>query len=231
MHGLILAGGDGSRFAATTSQGVKALMEIGGEAQLLRMTRACQRAGCATVVCAVRQDLASLAREIVRPTGAVVLPVSTPSSLHTLVAGFSALPAGPVLCTLVDSVMRAADWDAATTTAAQLLRSSDAVLAVTSFVHDESPLWVDVAIDGTVLRVGAARTAAKVTGGVYWFADSARKAARAEVAAGTTRLRGFLGALIATEHRVMSVDVPRIVDVDTATDLDLATRLLQGATS
>ena len=228
MQGLVLAGGEGSRLSATGISVPKALVSVAGQPQLLRMIAACRRAGAETVTCALRDELVSAAADLVEAAGADVVAVHTPSSLHTLVAGLRAAPAGDVLCTLVDTVMRSAEWDRANASACVALQSADAVLAVTPFVSDDSPLWVDVAPDGTVVRVGVRGVRPLVTGGVYWFNPAARRAAADALDAGVSRLRGFLAWLIEHQMRVSAVEVPAIVDVDTSGDLDAAVALLKG---
>ncbi len=50
--------------------------------------------------------------------------------------------------------MPAADWDEAHRLAEIGLRGAAAVVAVTPFVDDEKPLWVDAASDGSVRAFG-----------------------------------------------------------------------------
>lgn len=228
MHGLILAGGDGSRLLASGVTVPKALVTIAGQPQLRRMVDACRRVGCDTVTCAVRDDLAAAATAALDGSGVTIVPLRTATSLHTLAAGLRAVPAGDVLCTLVDTVMPSADWNAAHAAAMRGLHDADAVVAVTPFVDDDSPLWAEVAADGMVRSFGRRDEPAVVTGGVYWLGQRARAAASDAVDAGVQRLRGYLTRLIETQHRVRAVEVRRIVDVDTSADLALAVALVDG---
>ncbi len=228
MHALVLAGGEGSRLLASGVTVPKALVPIAGRAQVARLAAACRRVGCETVTCAVREDLVDAVIAAVADPTVRVVGVRKPTSLHTLEAGLQAVPAGPVLCTLVDSVMPAADWDAAHAAAVAALTCAAAVVAVTPFVEDESPLWADVLADGTVRAFGRRGARDLVTGGVYWFDERARAAATASVRDGVQRLRGFLGALIENGLPVRAVEVRKIVDVDTSADLAAALALVSG---
>ena len=230
MHGLILAGGEGSRLLASGIVAPKALVPIAGRPQVVRMVAACRRVGCETVTCAVREDLVNAVTDAIADPAVRIIALRTPTSLHTLEAGLCATGSGNVLVTLVDAVMPAADWDAAHAAAVLALREAAAVVAVTPFVEDESPLWADVAADGTVLAFGRRGKRDLVTGGVYWFDERARTAATVAVASGVQRLRGFLGALIESGLAVRAVEVPKIVDVDTGADLDAALALVGGET-
>ncbi len=228
MHGLILAGGEGSRLLASGITAPKALVPIAGRPQVVRMVAACRRVGCETVTCAVREDLVGAVTLAIADKSVRIVPLRTPTSLHTLEAGLRAVPPGKVLCTLVDSVMPAVDWDTAHREAVGMLAKAAAVVAVTPFVDDASPLWADVDADGTVRAFGRRGNRDLVTGGVYWFDERAREAATAAVQSGVQRLRGFLAQLIELDLPVRAVEVRKIVDVDTSADLDAALALVEG---
>ncbi|MGH7523452.1 MAG: NTP transferase domain-containing protein [Gemmatimonadales bacterium] len=227
MHGLILAGGDGSRLLASGVTEPKALVSIGGQPQLRRAALTCFQLGCRSVTCAIRAGLAADAAVVCAGLDATIVPVQTTSSLHTLVEGLRVVPPGQVFCTLVDTVMPTVDWVAAHRVATGALRDADAVIAVTPFVDDTSPLWVEVGPDGSVRSFGQRVAPVLVTGGVYWLGARARLAAAAAVASGVVRLRGFLSYLIDSGLRVRAVEVCRIIDVDTRDDLVLATALMR----
>jgi NDP-sugar pyrophosphorylase family protein len=228
MHALILAGGDGSRLLATGVTTPKALVQVAGTPQVVRMITACRRVGCGDITCAVREDLVDHVRATIADASVRIVAVRTPTSLHTLAAGLQAVPAGPVLCTLVDTVMPAADWDAMHGAAAAQLHRAAAVVAVTPFVEDRSPLWVDADDAGLVRAFGRRGARDLVTGGVYWFDDPARAAAHDALHSGVQRLRGFLGRLVERQLPVRTVEVRKIVDVDTSADLDAALALVGG---
>lgn len=227
MHGLILAGGEGSRLSAEGIATPKPLLEIGGEPLVVRLLDMLVELGCETLTCMVRADFGAVfrvleGRRFARPLR--IEPCLTPSSLHTLVAGFARVAPGPVFCTMVDSVMPASDWHAVYGGAERTLSGgADAVLAVTPFVDDESPLYVRTDAAGLVLGLSDDPLVPPcVTGGVYAFSEPARGLAREAVDRGIERTRGFLKDLVARGRRVASVTVSRIIDVDHMADLRLA---------
>jgi len=105
MQGLILAGGDGSRLAADGVETPKALVEVAGRPQVLHLIQTLEELGCESITCMIRDGV-----RIEAPASVVVRSCRTPSSLHTLIAGLAVVPPGPVFCTMVDTVMPAADW-------------------------------------------------------------------------------------------------------------------------
>jgi choline kinase len=238
MHGLILAGGEGSRLAADGVGGPKAAVAIGGRPQILRLVETLASLGCTSITCMVRDAAAdafqaldgALASGSGRAVPLRVLPCHTPSSLHTLVDGLTSVPRGDVFCTMVDTVMRGRDWrDCYQAAGTALADGADAVLAVTPFVDDEHPLWVHRDAQGFVRLIGDTPAAPPcVTGGVYAFGPRARREAHQARRDGASRMRGFLAQLVADGHRVATVEVPRIVDVDRRHDLDFANAWLGG---
>ena len=227
MHGLILAGGEGSRL---TTEGVgvpKPLVELRGQPLVLGLLETLAGLGCETLTCMVRADFAAVFSllqryEFGRPFS--LQACNTPSSLHTLVAGLAAVPEGPVFCTMVDTVMAGRDWQRVYEgTGRALTEGATAVLAVTPFVDDESPVYVSRDQNGFVRVLGDHLLEPPcVTGGVYGLSAVARQAAKDALGRGVVRMRGFLKALVADGARIATVTVPRIIDIDHEADLRLA---------
>lgn len=227
MHGLILAGGEGSRLAAEGVPTPKPLLEVAGQPLIVTLLRTLERLGCASLTCMVRAEFPAVVQVLESSrfkAPFMVKTCSTPSSAHTLVEGLQAVPAGPVFCSMVDTVMRPRDWALVyQQTGESLAGGADAVLVVTPFVHDESPLYVARDRAGLARSLGSAPGGdARVSGGVYGFGPAARTAARDALADGVQRMRGFLQRLIADGARVATVEVPQIIDLDRRSDWDLA---------
>ena len=229
MHGLILAGGEGSRLAAGGIGVPKPLVEVAGRPQIVGLLETFAALGCRSLTCAVRADFPAVARLLDgRRFGPplTVVECRTPSSLHTLVEGLRAVPAGAVFCSMVDTVMRPADWRAVfRATERHLEGGADMVLAVTPYVDDESPVYV-IRGGGEGDEVRALSDAPAhppcVTGGVYGISVGMRRAAVDAVSGGGHRMRGFLKAVVADGRRVAAVEVPRIIDIDRPSDLQHA---------
>jgi len=226
VHGLILAGGEGSRLAAGGIPIPKPLVEVAGKPQIVGLLETFAGLGCRSLTCALRADFSAVRRLLDgRRFGPplTIVECRTPSSLHTLVAGLAAVPAGPVFCSMVDTVMRPEDWRAVyQATERYLGEGADMVLAVTPYVDDESPVYVSR--QGVEVRAVSdqATDPPCVTGGVYGLSIGSRRAAVAAVGRGVYRMRGFLKALVADGRRVAAVEVARIIDIDRPSDLQTA---------
>jgi NDP-sugar pyrophosphorylase family protein len=231
MHGLILAGGEGSRLARDGFVLPKPAVEIGGVSLLERQATMLRDIGCATLTSAIRSDALAYLVDESHPALALVhaLPVDTPSSLHTLVLGLAEVPAGPVCCTMVDTVMSREHWHRFAAEAARALeQGADACVLVTPFVDDEKPLYAVVDEAGAVIRFGAVPgSPVLVTGGVYMLGSRARRHAAHAMERGVVRMRGFLQSLIDTGLGVSTVTVDWVVDVDRRQDVELADRRVE----
>jgi len=239
VHGLILAGGEGSRLARAGVPTPKPLVEVAGTPLVVRLLETFARLGCASLTCAFRADFPAV-RQLLdgRRFGPPLSLVEcrTPSSLHTLVEGLRSIAAGPVFCSMVDTVMRPEDWGAVyATTQRAVEEGADMVLAVTPYVDDESPVYVSRGVGGSrgggvggptagdVIAVGEEPvTPPCVTGGVYGLSDTARRAAAQAVARGVHKMRAFLQLQVSAGRRVAAVEVPRIIDIDRPSDLQTA---------
>ena len=223
MHGLILAGGRGSRLAADGVETPKALVEVAGRPLIIHLIHTFQELGCESIACMVRDGI-----PVAAPAPAVVYPCRTPSSLHTLVAGLAVVPAGPVFCAMVDTVMPHADWRRVYRAVAERFAAGAlAVLAVTPFVDDELPLYVTRNAAGLATGIFDTPPTEQtgvpllVTGGVYGLSPVARRLAGVAVSS-LHRMRAFLKLLVELRAPVATVEVPRIIDLDHKRDLEAA---------
>ncbi|MGH7497491.1 MAG: NTP transferase domain-containing protein [Gemmatimonadales bacterium] len=224
MHGLILAGGIGSRLAADGVAEPKPLVRIGGRPQLLRLCETLEGLGCESVTCMTRAGV-SAASIVGDDPRRRIISCSTASSLHTLALGFGAMPPGPVFCSMVDTVMPWESWlpvwDAWQAAVAEAV---PVVLAVAPCSErDESPLLVRIDESGRITALGASLPGESfATAGVYGFGPSVRPLALRALNGGVQRMRGFLTLLASDGLHLRAVPVHRALDIDRREDLDEA---------
>jgi CTP:molybdopterin cytidylyltransferase MocA len=231
VHGLILAGGEGSRLAREGVTEPKVTVPIAGRSQLVRLVEAMAHGGCESVTVMVRSHVTGAAALLEGVAGLVPVRVEaceTPSSLHTLALGVERAPEGPLFVVLGDTVMLAADWTAVTRDAHRVIRNGRAgALVVTPFVQDDCPLDVTVDARGLVTDVGGAPgEPRRVTAGIYVMNDILRQTVPAALSAGTTRLRQLLRAWVLSGHLIEALEVSCAIDLDRCEDLLAAEALL-----
>lgn len=209
----------------------KPLVEVGGTPLVVGLLETFAGLGCESLTCAYRADFPAVRRLLDGQRFGPPLSLvecRTPSSLHTLVEGLRGMPAGPVFCSMVDTVMPAEDWRVVYgATQRSVAEGADMVLAVTPYVDDESPVYVSRRGRGpTVSDVTAVGEQPVdppcVTGGVYGLSAAARRAAADAVVRGVHKMRAFLQLQVSAGRRVAAVEVARIIDIDRPSDLQTA---------
>ena len=150
-----------------------------------------------------------------------ILVKTTVSSYESYREITAMLPSGPALISTVDAWCPRADFVEFVRKAARA-PAEETVLAVTPFVSDEKPLWVRLDANGRITRIGG-DTGEAVTAGMYVFSERAR---RLPAPPTLGRLRQYLAWLLEQGETVRGISIETVVDVDRATDVALAARLV-----
>lgn len=129
--------------------------------------------------------------------------------------------------TTVDSVWDAREFSAYLKAFDDQKDDIDGLMAVTSYIDDDSPLWVAVDRDSEItgFRDTPPEDARYVSGGVYLLPMSALDLLDDCHDRGLRRMRDFQRALIANGLRLKAYPFSVIIDVDRPRDLDAARRL------
>ena len=104
------------------------------------------------------------------------------------------------------------------------------MMAVTPFIEDEKPLYVDVDSEMNIkaFRDAAFEGARYISGGVYALNDKAIAVLEDCMSRGVSRMRNFQRALIDAGLNLKAYSIEKIVDVDHAGDIEVAERFLRG---
>jgi NDP-sugar pyrophosphorylase family protein len=129
-------------------------------------------------------------------------------------------PGRHLICT-VDSICSPKDWW--TMFASEADSEGEVLLAVTSFVHDENPLWVATK-PGSLRIVNLGAPGGEfATAGIYGVTAAIFER---EWEDGISSLRAFLGQLLREGFPFRAVPLGDVIDVDTVADINLAERFL-----
>lgn len=233
MNYAIIAAGEGSRLAQEGVAKPKPLVELQGEPMIGRLINIMLRCNAQSIsiivnehMTEVREYLESLSLTLPVPLNLVVK--TTPSSMHSFWHLSRVIPQGKFCLTTVDTIFREEDFKGYIE-AFETDTAHDGMWAVTPFVDDEKPLWVDVdnEMNITAFRDKAWEGAKYVSGGVYAMTDSAFKVLDECIEQNISRMRNFQRALVAAGQHLKAYSIEKIVDVDHADDIATAEAFLQ----
>lgn len=229
MKAGVIAAGEGARFRQAGFATPKPLIEVGGMSLIARTLGGLAAAGADDIALIVNDAGGAVLDHVARL--ALAVPVrtirkSTPGSFASLAEVARLLGDGPFLISTVDTLAPAPEL--AGFAQAFGMSGTDALLAYTDFVDDESPLRIAVDDKGRVTAIGAAAASSSlVTAGLYGFGPRAVAELAAAERAGTERLRHFLGRLVEAGLDVRGHRLSMAVDVDRPHDLTVAERFLR----
>ena len=232
MNYAIIAAGEGSRLAQEGVRKPKPLVNLNGEPmneRLINIFLRCQAQSISVIVnehmTQVREFLATL--QLPLPFNVVVK--TTPSSMHSFWELSKVLPEGKFCLTTVDTIFREQDF-ARYIEAFEADDEHDGLWAVTPFIDDEKPLYVEVDNDDdmniTAFRDKPFEGAKYVSGGIYAMNHKAFTVLNECIEAGIARMRNFQRALVEHQFALKAFSIPKIIDVDHAADIPVAEQFI-----
>ena len=149
MNFGIIAAGEGSRLVQEGVAFPKPLVPLNGEPMIGRLVRIFQENGAGRIsiivneqMTEVREFVENLRKEISIPVDLVVK--TTPSSMHSFYELGKLLKGhGRFIVTTVDTIFREPDFSGYVKAYSDAAADVDGMMAVTSFVDDEKPLYVE----------------------------------------------------------------------------------------
>lgn len=226
MHYAIIAAGEGSRLAQEGVAKPKPLVELSGEPMILRLMnifRRCNAESLSVIINdfmpEVREFLDTLSLDV--PLNVVVK--STPSSMHSFWELSKVMKSGKFCLTTVDTIFREEDF-ARYIAAFEADTRHDGMWAVTPFIEDEKPLYVDVdrRMNIKAFCDKPFEGAKYVSGGIYAMSDKAFPVLNQCIENGISRMRNFQRALIEAGMKLKAFSIDKIIDVDHASDIAVA---------
>ena len=226
MHYALIAAGEGSRLAQEGVARPKPLVELGGEPMIMRLFNIFFRCNAESIsviindfMPEVKVFLDSLTLDV--PLNVVIK--STPSSMHSFWELSKVMKPGKFCLTTVDTIFREDDF-ARYIAAFEADDKHDGLWAVTPFIEDEKPLYVDV---DCCMNIKAFCDkpfdgAKYVSGGVYAMSDKAFPVLNQCIEAGVSRMRNFQRALVEAGMKLKAFSIDKIIDVDHASDIEVA---------
>lgn len=230
MNYAIIAAGEGSRLAQEGVKLPKPLVRLNGEPMIGRLINIFTRCGAESVSVIVNSQMKEVKTYLDSITLSVPLNVvvkSTPSSMHSFYELSRVMRPGKFCLTTVDTIFRESDFKRYIQ-AFEADSQSDGLMAVTPYIDDEKPLYVDV---DQQMGIQAFRDtpfpgARYISGGIYALNHKAVAVLEQCIGQGVARMRNFQRALIQAGLKLKAYPIDKIVDVDHAGDIEVAQKFL-----
>lgn len=226
MNYAIIAAGEGSRLAQEGVAKPKPLVDICGEPMIGRLINLFCRCNAESIsiivneqMTEVREYIDSLSLDI--PLNLVVK--TTPSSMHSFFELSRVIPKGRFCLTTVDTIFREQDFRPYIE-AMEADERYDGMMAVTDYIDDEKPLYVqtDDDLNITAFRDERYDGAKYISGGIYALNEKAIDVLADCMERGVARMRNFQRALVDAGLRLKAYPMGKILDVDHAGDIEKA---------
>lgn len=226
MNYAIIAAGEGSRLAQEGVAKPKPLVDICGEPMIGRLINLFCRCNAESIsiivneqMTEVREYIESLSLDI--PLNLVVK--TTPSSMHSFFELSRVIPKGRFCLTTVDTIFREQDFRPYIE-AMEADERYDGMMAVTDYIDDEKPLYVqtDDDLNITAFRDERYDGAKYISGGIYALNKKAIDVLADCMERGVARMRNFQRALVDAGLRLKAYPMGKILDVDHAGDIEKA---------
>lgn len=232
MNYAIIAAGEGSRLAQEGVKKPKPLVELNGVpmiGRLIAIFSKCNAESISIIVNSEMKEVKAYLDTVKTPCPLNVVVKSTPSSMHSFFELSRVMKPGKFCLTTVDTIFKEQDF-VRYIAAFEADTVHDGMMAVTPFIEDEKPLYVEVDEAMTIrdFRDEAYPGARYISGGVYALNDKAIDVLRSCMASGVSRMRNFQRALIGNGLNLKAYPIAKIIDVDHVGDIEVAERFING---
>ena len=199
MKFAIIAAGEGSRLAREGVKAPKPLIKLQGIPIIERLVMLFASQGASSINIIINEqqpDTLALLQKLQKRYPINIVVKDTPSSMHSLHA-LSHLLRGEKFClTTVDTIFKEKEF----TEYIKSFKNSadDALMAVTDYIDDEKPLYVDTdnALNITAFVDSPTAISKFISGGIYGLQENALDILDECMAAGIERMRNFQRALV-----------------------------------
>ena len=233
MNYAIIAAGEGSRLAQEGVQYPKPLVRLNGIPMIRRlidMFMRCNPTGLSIIVNEQMTEVREYLESLSLPVPFHLVVKSTPSSMHSFWEVSRSFPArGKFILTTVDTIFRSEDFSRYVK-AFEESEDADGYMAVTSFIDDEKPLYIDVNDDMRITAfLDTPHEGIKyISGGIYGLTQPALGILDDCMERGVSRMRNYQRALVEGGLNLKAYPFSKIVDVDHAGDIATAERFIAG---
>lgn len=231
MDYAIIAAGEGSRLVQEGIKWPKPLVQLNGTTLIDRLINVFLKNDASSISIIINEEMTEVQeylRNLKLPVPFYLLVKSTPSSMHSFYELSHYLDGDSICLTTVDTIFKEEEFSGYIREfrkASQL----DGLMAVTDFIDDEKPLYVDTDSDLMIrgfLDKQGEPACTYISGGIYCLRRPGLKVLNNAIAQGMSRMRNYQRQLIAEGLKLKAYPFSKIVDVDHAEDIKKAEEFL-----
>lgn len=230
MNYAIIAAGEGSRLVQEGVTLPKPLVKLNGKEMIGRLIGIFLRNNASSLSIIVNEEMTEVqgylsTLEIDIPFNVVVK--STPSSMHSFYELRDFLRDGKFCLTTVDTIFKEEEFTHYIK-AFESETNNDGIMAVTDFIDDEKPLYVEVNNEMNITGfLDRPVNCTYVSGGIYGLTPEAIDTLESCIAEGQSRMRNFQRQLVSDKLKLKAFPFSKIVDVDHADDIRKAEEFIK----
>lgn len=229
MNYAIIAAGEGSRLAQEGVALPKPLVKLNGKEMIRRLIDVFLANHAESISLIVNNEMKQVQDYVSNLKLDIPLNIivkSTPSSMHSFFELRNFLRAGKFCLTTVDTIFKEDEFSAYIQ-AFRNDKSADGMMAVTDFIDDEKPLYVDVNTDMQIRGfLDQSDDCKYISGGIYGLTPKAIDTLENCLKSGQSRMRNFQRQLVEDGLNLKAYPFGKIVDVDHAGDIEKAEQFL-----
>ena len=227
MNYAIIAAGEGSRLVQEGVALPKPLVNLNGTPMIKRLIDIFMRCNATSLSIIVNEEMHQV-REYLEsleiPVPFRLIVKSTPSSMHSFYEVSRHFEEGKFCLTTVDTIFHEEEFRKYIEAFENDTTGADGYMAVTSFIDDEKPLYIDTDSD---LNITAFKDEAWdgvkfISGGIYGLTPPALRVLEECMTNGVSRMRNYQRALVDAGLKLKAFPFEKIVDVDHASDIATA---------
>lgn len=231
MNYAIIAAGEGSRLAQEGVALPKPLVRLNGVPMIKRLIdifMRCTPTSLSIIVNEQMTEVREFLESIEVPVPFKLVVKSTPSSMHSFYEVSRHFENGKFCLTTVDTIFREDEFKKYID-AFEANETADGYMAVTSFIDDEKPLYIDVDtdMDITAFRDAPWPGAKYISGGIYGLTTPALDVLQKCMDNGVSRMRNYQRALVEDGLKLKAHPFDKIIDVDHAGDIVTAENFIR----
>lgn len=225
MNYAIIAAGEGSRLRNEGVAAPKPLVPLCGKPMIGRLIDIFLKCNAESVSVIVNEQMTEVADYLRNLAPTLPVPLSlvvktTPSSMHSFYEVSRIFNGRKFILTTVDTIFHEDDFRRYAE-AFEADETDDGMMALTTFIDDEKPLYVDVDehMKITAFRDEPFPGVRFISGGIYGLQGSALDVLDRCISTGVSRMRNFQRALVESGLILRAFDFGKIIDVDHQGDI------------